>query len=82
MLYYPVDRNDGNANGHWWTDIETHMETHSYAEGSDNDLVDTDQMVNVCVKPPSNPGSQEMLAWFTPTSTDTEDTAWGLVPVT
>lgn len=40
----------------------------------------TDQTVNFWVYPPSNPGTQETLAWFISVVTDTEDTAWGLVP--
>lgn len=35
----------------------------------------TDQTVNFWVYPPSNPGTQETLAWFISVVTDTEDTA-------
>lgn len=40
----------------------------------------TDQTVNFWVNPPSKPGTQDTFAWFTSVVTNTEDTAWGLVP--
>lgn len=40
----------------------------------------TDHTVNFWVNPPSNPGTQDTLAWFISVVTVTEDTAWGLVP--